>query len=64
MSDEDDYDGEDDDFELDDELDLELKDGANSTHEKVDPKKIDARRRLDDILEKRRLEKELNDDIW
>jgi len=67
MSDEDDlYDDTedaDDDFELDDELGLEAEDGKKMKEEKVDPKKIASRRRLDDYLEQRRLEKEL-DDLW
>lgn len=64
MSDEDDvYDGSDDDFELDDELVLEMDDAADNPQDRLDPKQIDSRRKLNDLLEQRRLEKEIND-LW
>ncbi len=67
MSDEDDlYDDTEDaneDLELDENIELDASDDIPVKEEKVDPKKIASRRRIDDYLEQRRLEKEL-EDLW
>jgi len=63
MSDEDDLYNDTEDADVDLELDLEADDSKQIKQEKVDPKKIASRRRLDDYLEQRRLEKEL-EELW
>ncbi len=67
MSDEDDLhdDAEDtnEELEFNENIELDANDGIRVKEEKVDPKKIASRRRLDDYLEQRRLEKEL-EDLW